>query len=588
MKDIFFILLWLNLCCTVIVGQQNIEGSVYQDLDANCTFTNGDINLSGITVKALLNGSNNIFYYGTTDADGHYSISCPSGTYTVYPVRTPYTQPNCTPFSGVVTTQASDTIDFPLEVYMSCPAMNVDVSAPILTKAFSSTYTIEYSNRGTATANQVQIELEVDSFLNVQSFSIPPASQLGNVYLFNIGTVGVAQSGTIDMEVQVKSTAIDEQTHCVRAYITPDSSCYSGSAMDWWLDIEGTCRNDSVLFTIRNQSALPAISKPYWVFEDDIIMRTGNVNVVNGIDTIIGLSALPRKFYRIEVGDISNAPDSIFSAFVEGCVPDNNGEFNTGFPTQYNNANRVSWDAVDCQQNTAVTLANRKMAQPQGYRAGHYINVGQFIDYQINFQNTGASTVHKITIIDTLSNYLNPSSVQLTSASHPYTWSIKDQNILEIQLDSVNLPSSSVDISQSYGFVKFRIEQNFPSPIGNVIENLADVYMDQQPPIQTNLTIHETASDFFITPIITICPEVVPQMKVYPNPFKDRVTIEMGGEPQEVTLVVYDIIGREMVRIQESNTTRMVWTPNNLKSGVYVFNLFAEGKVIGKGRIIAQ
>lgn len=62
----------------------------------------------------------------------------------------------------------------------------------------------------------------------------------------------------------------------------------------------------------------------------------------------------------------------------------------------------------------------------------------------------------------------------------------------------------------------------------------------------------------------------------------------MGGEPQEVTLVVYDIIGREMVRIQESNTTRMVWTPNNLKSGVYVFNLFAEGKVIGKGRIIAQ
>ena len=174
--------------------------------------------------------------------------------------------------------------------------MEVDVSAPILREIASSYYAIQYCNTGTDTADNVVLTVDMDSFLNILSFSTTPSSQLGNTYTFNIGTVGIGECGVINIEVQVDTSAILGQTHCVEVAITPDSLCVPTAWAGMFLDVNGTCYNDSIYFSIQNLSTTSSSTpRNYWVFEDNIIMRTGTVNVPNGGTSVVTVPALPRK-----------------------------------------------------------------------------------------------------------------------------------------------------------------------------------------------------------------------------------------------------------------------------------------------------
>lgn len=574
---------------------RTIQGNIYQDLDLSCNQTSGDRDLSGTIVQASLNSNPSLTYYGTTDAAGYYVIPCPSGIYTIdLPNLHPYYDLSCPQSTGIITGQPYDTIDFPLEVLALCPIMNVDVSAPLLRQIVPSTYSIQYCNIGTDTAHNVELTIQIDTFLNILNFSQTPTSQLGNSYTFNIGTVDIGDCGNLYITVQVDSTAILGQTHCLEVSITPDSLCLPNNWTGMLLDVNGTCQNDSIHFNIENQNTV-GLSTPrsYWVFEDNIIMRTGTVTVPNGGTSTIVVPALPRKFYRIEVAQEPGIPwtvsDSIISAFVEGCVPDGSGEFNVGFPTQFPNGHAPTFRAIDCQQNIGSYDPNNKEAQPVGYDAEHYINQNQYIDYKINFQNTGTDTAFFVTLIDTLSPYLDPASVQLTSASHPYTWRVKNNGVLEVKFDYIMLPDSNVNEPASHGFAKFRIEQKANNPVGTIINNFADIYFDLNIPVGTNTTYHEIGANFYVLSIVPLETATGVEVNAFPNPFTYGTTIQVEGEEYDhLTLIVYDVMGRQVAVLSEENTNEIELPRNNLGDGVYVFKLVGNGKPISSGKIIAQ
>jgi len=573
----------------------HIEGTVYQDIDVDCNQTAGDVNLEGIVVQASLNGSSNFNYYATTDTAGHYAIPCQPGTYTVsIPNLHPYYNLNCSQNTGVITAQSYDTIDFPLEATIVCPIMEVDASIPVLRTIVPSTYTIQYCNTGTEMAQNAEITVDLDSFLSVLGFSQAPINQVGNRYTFNVGSVGIGVCDYIHITVQVATDAVLGQTHCIEVSITPDSLCLPNNWTGMLLDVEGTCQNDSIFFNIQNLSTTgTSIPRTYWVFEDDIIMRTGTVNVPNGGTSVITVPALPRKFYRIEVEQEPGIPwtvsDSIVSAFVEGCVPDGNGEFNVGFPTQFPNGHAPTFRAISCRQNTGSFDPNNKEAQPLGYNAEHYINQNQYLDYQINFQNTGTDTAFFVTLIDTLSPHLDPASIQVTSASHPYTWTLKGNGILEVKFDYIMLPDSNVNEPASHGFAKFRIEQKANNPVGTIINNFADIYFDLNAPVRTNTTYHEIGADFYILTIIPL--EEAPELKVnaFPNPFTYSTIIQVEGETyEELTLMVYDAMGRQVATLSQQHTNQIELPRKNLETGVYLFKLLGNGTPISSGKIVAQ
>jgi len=571
-----------------------IRGNVFQDDNSDCLFTTGESNLGGLPISATENGG--LTYYTTTDNLGNYEISCGLGTYTVevHPF-TNYHVLSCiqTNTSTFTNFGEADTIDFPLSPLTSCPLMHVDVSVPLLRQTDSSIYTIQYCNLGTADAQNVSIDVIFDPLLNVGSFSTAPASQLGGIYTFNIGTVPFGQCGTITATAIVDTAAIVGQTHCVTAQIFPDSICNMANWGLARLSVEPFCQNDTAFFRVKNLAGAGSTPRPFYVFEDDIIMRIGNVTIPGGLDTLISVPAQLRKFYRFEVQQEPGYPavlgDSIASGFLEGCNPDASGHFNLGFATQYPNGNSSPFLAMDCQANVGSFDPNNKIAQPFGYDNNHFINEHQYIDYQINFQNTGNDTAFTVYILDTISPYLDPTSIFVTSASHSYTWTLKGNGILEVRFDNIMLPDSFVNEPASHGFVKFRIYQNSNNPVGTIIENFADIYFDYNSKIKTNTTFHEIGLDYYTVSVINIENEPNIEVNVFPNPFSQQTTIEVKGQNyQELQLSIYDIMGREVERVSEFGNNKIILHRKQLLQGAYFYRLIADDRPISTGKIIVR
>jgi hypothetical protein len=267
----------------------------------------------------------------------------------------------------------------------------------------------------------------------------------------------------------VDVTAIFQQTHCTEVHIYPDSICipvWNGPILDGSV----SCQNDTVFFYIENKGASMIFARPYSIFEDNIAMMTANIQLLAGQNITIPRPAAAGKTYRIEVKQPVGFPlilgDSVLSLAIEGCNPLSGGGFNTGFITQFSNGNSSPYIAVDCQQNIASYDPNVKSAQPEGYGAQHYIYDYTALDYKVRFQNTGNDTAFNIVIVDTLSAFLDISSLQMGASNHDYTWMIEDGNVLRVCFLDIMLVDSNANEALSHGFFRYRIAQKPNNPLG--------------------------------------------------------------------------------------------------------------------------
>lgn len=127
-----------------------------------------------------------------------------------------------------------------------------------------------------------------------------------------------------------------------------------------------------------------------------------------------------------------------------------------------------------------------------GYGEEHYINKNDFITYRINFENKSSSTApaYRIVIIDTLSEFLDPNSVQFISTSHKdekYKWNISQNGrILKWQIDSIELPPN-VHPPEGEGYVEFIVKPIDKIPNNTIITNKATITFDLNSPLTTNL-----------------------------------------------------------------------------------------------------
>ncbi len=109
--------------------------------------------------------------------------------------------------------------------------------------------------------------------------------------------------------------------------------------------------------------------------------------------------------------------------------------------------------------------------------------------YVIRFQNTGNLPADFVVIRDTLPWGVDISSLQVISASHPYTWRLLDKGVLELRFDPIFLPDSLSDEPASHGFVAFKVKAKPNLVVGNLITNWAAIYFDYNPPIITNFAV---------------------------------------------------------------------------------------------------
>ena len=168
---------------------------------------------------------------------------------------------------------------------------------------------------------------------------------------------------------------------------------------------------------------------------------------------------------------------------------------------------------------------NAKQVSPQGYGPlGKILPSTPFLDYTIEFQNTGNANADRVVLIDTLDKDLDIASLFVLGASHDFKWDLSGPGVLKFTFDSIDLPYQSIDEPGSHGFAKYSINLKPNLLAGTKIENTARIYFDYNNPIITNTTLNTI--DLFLGTNEINYPT---QISMYPNPVDDILNIKFDN-----------------------------------------------------------
>jgi uncharacterized repeat protein (TIGR01451 family) len=565
-----------------------LKGTVADDIDLNCLIDSSENRYANWMLKA----EGEETFYGITDSAGNYLISLDTGAYqlSVLP-PVPFWQ-TCTTDTLIQINLLGDTstVDFPMEDTVSCPLLSVDISAPWLRRCFMNKYTVQYCNIGSSTADEAYIEVTLDPYLQVMNSSIPYTLVDGDTYTFPLGFLEHGDCGnfTIDVYLDCDSTVLG-QTHCVEAVILPDYDCFDPDPL--WdgasLVVDGICETDSVRFVVKNKGSDMSVPTPLLVVEDNVMLFQNQVQLLNQQEAEYAFEATGATYY-LEVSQTPGHPGSdSASDVVEGCTEGDT--FSTGFVNQFPQNDSAPGISIACIESIGSYDPNDKIGYPVGRYEEHLIEVNEDLEYKIRFQNTGTDTAFKVVILDTLSQYLNITSLRPGVSSHPYRLDILPNEVLQFTFDNIMLPDSNVNEAASHGFVNFKIDQQFNNALGSVILNSAAIYFDFNEPVITNTTFHTVGEKL----LLIIQPDKLTtqsQEKViaYPNPTKDIAHFKLQNDLEgTLEFQLFDAQGR-VLRQENIKLENYQFNRRDLPAGIYFYRFKQDGRNIGTGRIIIQ
>jgi len=119
----------------------------------------------------------------------------------------------------------------------------------------------------------------------------------------------------------------------------------------------------------------------------------------------------------------------------------------------------------------------------------YYLDLDEWVDYTIRFQNTGTDTAFNVVITDTIPLELDLGTLELGASSHVDSVSITEGHVLRWAFDNIQLPDSNVNELKSHGFVSFRIRPRLPLTAGTAISNTANIFFDFNPPVITDPSV---------------------------------------------------------------------------------------------------
>ncbi|MBK9762615.1 MAG: T9SS type A sorting domain-containing protein [Flavobacteriales bacterium] len=181
----------------------------------------------------------------------------------------------------------------------------------------------------------------------------------------------------------------------------------------------------------------------------------------------------------------------------------------------------------------------------------YFINEDEWIDYTIRFQNTGTASAIDVVVTDTIADELDMATFEQGAASHPFEVSFKPGKVVEWRFADINLPDSNANEAASHGMIGFRMRPRPPLLPGNVIENIANIYFDFNPPVITepSVLVAELSTGVNSTSASILL--------LVPNPASDRVVVSAGGATI-ADLRIFSMDGREVMRSIIRNTSGVI------------------------------
>lgn len=117
------------------------------------------------------------------------------------------------------------------------------------------------------------------------------------------------------------------------------------------------------------------------------------------------------------------------------------------------------------------------------------IKEGDWLTYNIHFQNTGNDTAFLVVVKDTLSNYLIPETFQYLASSNHAVIQLFGNNAV-FTFPHINLVDSATNPTGSEGWIQYKVKSKSNIPTGKLIKNTASIYFDTNPAITTNTTVN--------------------------------------------------------------------------------------------------
>lgn len=237
---------------------------------------------------------------------------------------------------------------------------------------------------------------------------------------------------------------------------------------------------------------------------------------------------------------------------------------------------------TECQENIGSFDPNDKRIFNEDGIEVDAVDKEEYIYYHIRFQNTGTDTAFTVRIIDPLSPALNVNTLEMLSASHPYTYSISDGPELIVNFENILLPDSTTNEPASHGFFKFKIKPLPEFDYGTSISNQAGIFFDFNEPVITNeatLSIQQT--------VATKEAGLPVEFDVFPNPAKDKLSLAISANDLN-RIDAYKVINQlgQPVPGQTNILDHAVLNIAGLAPGVYFIMLVENGVVVGMRKFV--
>lgn len=560
---------------------------VYIDKNNNCKFdANELVGFKYATLELTSRTDSSKIRRARADSLGKYQISVDTGSYII----------NLKGYSNYFTscTDAvtfTDDINYPLSedsLYIglkptnACPQMEVTVSTPALQRCQPNNYKIHYCNISGNQAQNVYATVKLDSLLNFQKADKNFTIVGSHTYRFDIGNVDAGQCGDISFTA---ITACNDSTKVgqalsVEAHIYPDSFCIVPGYTGATLSVEGQCATDSVKFLVKNSGKSPSSS------------QTNSTNIV--VDEIVFLKVAPPvpaqgttkytfpangKTYRLEVPQEAGNPgfSKAPTVAVEGCGRKPDGSYSTGYVKQFAEDDGDYFIDKDVKILRNDVFGNEMDASPTGYADRHFIKNNDDIEYLVRFRNTTNDTLYNVEVRDTLSDFIDPATIELGASSQPYQMQIFDKKILKFVFSNVAITPDAFNRDKSWGFLKFRVKLKQNIPNGTVINNKAEILFNDGSITVTNKIFHTVGQNFVITATIDKPIEDKNALKITiaPNPFSEQAQFTIQSKEIQIgtnTFEVYDLTGR-LVRREFFEGNKFIFERQTLGNGAYIFRI---------------
>ncbi|RZJ27606.1 MAG: T9SS type A sorting domain-containing protein, partial [Flavobacterium sp.] len=191
--------------------------------------------------------------------------------------------------------------------------------------------------------------------------------------------------------------------------------------------------------------------------------------------------------------------------------------------------------------------------------------IGDFLYYSINFENTGTFPAQNVVIRDMIdADKFDISSLQVFSASHDDVVNVTG-NRLEIFFENIGLEPNE------YGYVAFKIKTKNVLSAGSSVSNTANIFFDFNQPVETN-TATTTFQNLGLDNHTTNS-----GVSIFPNPAGNVIYIRSQSQVNSVSIT--DIQGRVVKQIDHPGNEPSVDT-SGLTSGTYFVRLNTDAGIV--------